>query len=96
MTVAAAGTPTRVRLPGELKQQIEAIREDERRSLNAQIIVLLEEAVAARGADTPAAPPTHRAGAPDTPARPGRTRPRPCVHRVEKGAFCKRCQRVIS
>jgi hypothetical protein len=91
--------PVSVRLPGRLRDTIETMRQDDRRSMNAQIIVLLEEAVAARG--TPDVDGggehsggTERASVPPRPAT-GVNRRGPCPHRTPKGAYCKRCQRVI-
>lgn len=96
--------PVSVRIPPQLRTLIDELREQERRSLNAQIIVLLEEALAERALGEGESP-AMRAGGTETPrpeAAPSpsartttRTRHRSCPHRVPKGAFCKRCQRVI-
>jgi hypothetical protein len=102
VTISKTATfPMSVRLPGELREQIDRLRHQERRSLNGQIIVLLEEAVAAR---RDAAPPAARrqplnadsqARDPET-RRAGRgSKPAPCPHRVPTGTYCKRCQRVV-
>lgn len=45
-----ANTPTiNVRVPNELREQIEKQAEEERRNFSNMVVVLLEEALAARG-----------------------------------------------
>lgn len=98
-------TPLSIRPPDELRQRIAELAAVERRSLHRQIIVLLEEAVQARGPGTVTEPapdrepmqPRRRAGRPRRQTREEAQAARAvmCPHRIQPGSYCKRCGKVI-
>lgn len=76
----------------ELKQQIEEIAARERRSVNAQVLTLLEQAVRLEGVPFPIesyAPIESRAASEPVKVRVRRTGT--CEHRISADRFCKVC-----